>query len=374
MPYVMKFLAPESLASTIIGKGGSVITAIRQATNTRMGITEHNQLWPGTDCRVLTAQANQEDHLSDACRQIIGKLQETAAATPGESVGQLPSELRLRTIVPRAAAGGIIGKSGATVKALREKTGAKISLSEAQGGGPQASQVVDVIGSVEAVLLIVEEVNRNTQAVAGEPWFKDWAMQSGASMGSGGHAGTPRNGRGHANMGHGQHGVAVPPPAQDPLEAYDQYEQYDQYAPHPQPQSGGPQGGTTTALAQLPAAGYGEPAMDILTRIGASMPSYVLEDPRGFAMSCVVPNRLVGGIIGRGGSGTKEVQALTGTKIGIRDIPGDSENRSLNIAGPLTNTCAAYMLMMKRYLDSEARVAGPEYSDSSGGRIEILPR
>eukprot|EP00434_Breviolum_minutum_P038507 symbB.v1.2.034159.t1/scaffold4292.1/size81749/2 len=51
---------------------------------------------------------------------------------------------------------------------------------------------------------------------------------------------------------------------------------------------------------------------------------------------------------------TKEVQMLTGTKIGIREIPDDPENRSLNIAGPLANTCAAYMLMMKRYLDSEA--------------------
>ncbi|CAK9096462.1 Hypothetical protein SCF082_LOCUS45284 [Durusdinium trenchii] len=65
-------------------------------------------------------------------------------------------------------------------------------------------------------------------------------------------------------------------------------------------------------------------------------------------------NKSVGGLIGRGGAGTKEVQMLTGTKIGIREIPDDPDNRSLNIAGPLANTCAAYMLMMKRYLDSEA--------------------
>merc|ERR1711870_214101 len=84
-------------------------------------------------------------------------------------------------------------------------------------------------------------------------------------------------------------------------------------------------------------------------------PPYVMEDSRGFALSCVVPNKLVGGLIGRGGAGTKEVQNLTGTKIGIREIPDDPDNRSLNIAGPLANTCAAYMLMMKRYLDAEAQ-------------------
>ena len=88
-------------------------------------------------------------------------------------------------------------------------------------------------------------------------------------------------------------------------------------------------------------------------QVAEGLPAYVTEDPRGFALSCVVPNRLVGGIIGRGGSGTKEVQQLTGIKIGIREIPEDPDNRSMNIAGPLPNACAAYMLMMKRYLDSE---------------------
>lgn len=91
-----------------------------------------------------------------------------------------------------------------------------------------------------------------------------------------------------------------------------------------------------------------------------------MEDSRGFALSCVVPNRLVGGLIGRGGAGTKEVQMLTGTKIGIREIPDDPDNRSLNIAGPLANTCAAYMLMMKRYLDAEAQSASAPAAAGSG--------
>merc|ERR1719316_55895 len=94
--------------------------------------------------------------------------------------------------------------------------------------------------------------------------------------------------------------------------------------------------------------------VDLMLRVAQSLPAYVMEDSRGFALSCVVPNRLVGGLIGRGGQGTKEVQTQTGTKIGIRDIPGDTENRSMNITGPLPNTCAAYMLMMKRYLDAES--------------------
>merc|ERR1719401_1448488 len=102
--------------------------------------------------------------------------------------------------------------------------------------------------------------------------------------------------------------------------------------------------------------------VDLMMSVAQQLPGYVMEDSRGFALSCVVPNSLVGGLIGRGGSGTKEVQTMTGTKIGIREIPGDPENRSLNIAGPLPNTCTAYMLMMKRYLDGEA-----QSMDASGG-------
>merc|ERR1719171_1096173 len=94
-----------------------------------------------------------------------------------------------------------------------------------------------------------------------------------------------------------------------------------------------------------------------MMRVAETLPSYVMEDSRGFALSCVVPERLMGGLIGRGGAGTKEVQMITATKISIREIPGDKENRSMNIAGPLANTCAAYMLMMKRYLDAEAAAA-----------------
>ena len=84
------------------------------------------------------------------------------------------------------------------------------------------------------------------------------------------------------------------------------------------------------------------PGVDIMMRVAQGLPPYVMEDSRGFALSCVVPNRLVGGLIGRGGSGTKEIQMFTGTKIGIRDIPGDSENRSMNIAGPLAIACVPH--------------------------------
>jgi hypothetical protein len=307
MPFVLKLLTPEALASAIIGKGGTVIAELRQRTQSKIGLTEHNILFPGTDCRILTAQANSMEHLRDLSKDIISKLNDLVQTAPAENLGQ-PGELKLKILVPKAAVGGIIGKAGASVKQLREQSGAKISISDPVGTGVTAEQVVAISGTQKALEQVLTEINKQVQALNEEAWFQSWATNNG---GYGGYQGMSSGGGKGSRNGYG--------------------------------------------------GGMGmNPGVDLMLQVASGLPPYVMEDSRGFALSCVVPNRLVGGIIGRGGSGTKEVQNLTGAKIGIREIPGDPDNRSLNIAGPLANTCAAYMLMMKRYLDSESAAAQQE--------------
>mmetsp|Transcript_1793 Transcript_1793/g.4596 ORF Transcript_1793/g.4596 Transcript_1793/m.4596 type:complete len:324 (+) Transcript_1793:221-1192(+) len=302
---VLKFLAPAPLASAIIGKGGAVIAAMRTSCQARLALTEQGEVYPQTDCRVLTASANTEEHLNEVIRQIVAKLGEVAkAGDMADSVG-VEGDLKLKTLVPRAAVGGVIGKGGATIKQIRESSGAKISISEPYGSGPSADQLVSISGEAQALESVLEEVNKQIQMLKEETWFAGWGSASGAvQAGYGGLAGS-------------------------------------------------------TTLRGATGGGYGSsPGIDLMVRVAQGLPPYVMEDSRGFALSCVVPNRLVGGLIGRGGSGTKEVQMLTGTKISIREIPDDADNRTLNIAGPLSNTCAAYMLMMKRYLDAESQASG----------------
>jgi len=296
----MKFLTPEVLASAIIGKGGAVIAAMRSSCQAKLALTEQGEFYPATDCRVLTVQANEQESLTEVMRQVVGKVAELAKGQNTDGIVGTDGDLKLKTLVPKAAVGGIIGKQGATIKQLRETSGAKISISEQVGSGPGAEQTVTITGTSQALETALKEVNNQIQLLNGETWFSTWLQASGAGYNAS--------------------------------------------------NSWGGQGG------QMPYRGgnMNSPGVDIMYRVAGQLPSYVMEDSRGFALSCVVPNRLVGGLIGRGGAGTKEVQMQTGTKIGIREIPGDAENRSMNIAGPLANTCAAYMLMMKRYLDAEA--------------------
>lgn len=326
MPCVFKYLTPESLASAIIGKAGAVIAQIRTSCNAKIGLTEHGEVFPQTDCRILTAQANTEGALNDVSKEIIAKLAELVkTGGPTEAAGS-EGDLKLKVLMPRAAVGGVIGKGGAAIKQLRESSGANISISDASGTYPAADQVVSISGGAPAVTAVLTEVNRQIQMLNTETWFSQWA--SATTMAPAGLAGYA-----------GLSGVAAPIPGLLP----------------------------SPAVAALQGASYS--GINTMTQVAQSLPPYVMEDSRGFALSCVVPNHLVGGLIGRGGSGTKEVQMITGTKIGIREIPDDPENRSLNIAGPLANTCTAYMLMMKRYLDAEAQsTASSSTKGSSAAR------
>lgn len=303
MQCVVKFLAPEAMAAAVIGKGGSVIAEMRESCQAKISLTEHGKVYPQTDCRVLTAQANTEESLNDVSKRIIAKIAELVKGnTVSEGVGH-EDELKLRTLVPRSAVGGIIGKEGKRIKQIRETSGAKISISEPAGTGPGADQLVLVAGSTQALEYVVMEVNKQIQTLNSEPWFQTWAGTTGV-------------------VENAMFGIA----------------------------SGGPQ-----VALRGPPSNMNSPGIDLMMRVAQGLPPYVMEDSRGFALSCIVPNRLVGGLIGRGGAGTREVQNATGTKIGIRELPDDPDNRSLNIAGPLSNACAAYMLMMKRYLDAESQ-------------------
>mmetsp|Transcript_134892 Transcript_134892/g.262706 ORF Transcript_134892/g.262706 Transcript_134892/m.262706 type:complete len:336 (-) Transcript_134892:258-1265(-) len=302
MPCVFKFLAPEALAAAIIGKGGAAIAAMRESCQAKITVTEYGDWYPQTDGRVVTGQANTEEALNDLSKQVVAKVVESAN---GEE------ELKFRVLVPRSAVGGFIGKGGANIKQLREATGAKISTGDPTGAGPGAEQLVSVQGTAEGLETVLIEVNKQVQSLNGEPWFAAWAATT-----------VPQNQLAAGNLA----GALAAGSA-----------------------------GSAQLGASMQGNPYASPSIDTMVRVANGLPPYVMEDSRGFALSCVVPNRLVGGLIGRGGAGTKEIQQLTGTKIGIREIPDDPDSRSLNITGPLCSTCAAYMLMMKRYLDVESQ-------------------
>lgn len=292
----MKFLAPEALCAAIIGKAGSVVKDLRSKYSAKISLTDAGDFYPRTDCRVLMISAASQETVDGLIKELVAKVVEADKAMDD-------GELTLKALVPHAAAGGVIGKSGGNIKQLRESSGAMLKLENPWGKGPSADQVMTTTGSAEALEQVYSEVNKQIQLVNTESWFPTWASSSGTGRGdseswSDSYQGS--SGRGWGNDYYDQHGL------------------------------------------------------NMLWDTANALPPYVLEDERGFQITCKIPNNICGGLIGVAGSHTKQVSQWTGATISFRDIPGDDENRSLQISGQVMHVTSAYMMMMHRYLDVEA--------------------
>jgi len=306
---------------------------IEKSCRAKLRLTEMGDFFPKTDSRVLTVQAEGKESLNRVAKRLVAMLNEAAASSRGQpSEGPAQSAasdgqrqrggvargaqqaaeghsevcwdglLRLSVLLPQAAAAGLIGRGGSVIKQLIDLTGCHVKVRDDRiGSGPDATQKVDIRGTTEGLEQVLMEVNNQMQALKNEPWFASWASTPMAVAVARAELGTQLSGLGQTG-------------------------------------------------------GVAEVGMEMVGRVMDGLPNYVLEESRGFAMTCVVPHRLVGPLMGRGGSGINAVQNMTKTRIMMREIPGDAENRSMTIAGPLLNTCSAYMLMMKRYLDAEKEV------------------
>jgi transcription antitermination factor NusA-like protein len=316
----LKFLTPEALAGAIVGQGGSKIAAMRTENKAGVQLSDRKETYPGTDCRQLTLHCDTEEALLELATKILKiqlelispeELAKSKNQWSADSLGK-DGELKICLLVPRAAGGGIIGKGGAVIKQLRESSGVKkMTIGEPNSPEPGADQMVNVVGSLKACQTVIKEVSKQVQALNGEGWFGAWLASTPASSSGW------RGGGSDANWG------------------WNDWNSWNWNSGWNDGWNSGGQG------------------LDTLVQVARETPRVVLEDSRGFAMNCTVPKNLTGGLIGRRGQNVQSVKERTNADISIRPIPDDPDHNSLNIVGPLPNACAAYMLMMKLYLDAE---------------------
>ena len=135
---------PNGVVGYIIGRGGESIASMQARTGCKVQIQKEHDMNPGQTQRVITLQATTKQAI-DACRSIIeGMVQEriqTTSSGGGGGGGNNPAsqDAKLREAVaaghvlvtvevPDTDVGLVIGKAGATIKGIQDRSGANVQI------------------------------------------------------------------------------------------------------------------------------------------------------------------------------------------------------------------------------------------------------
>ncbi|KAL1500112.1 hypothetical protein AB1Y20_012785 [Prymnesium parvum] len=129
----------------LIGAGGARIQQLRARSGARIQIS--NEKVRGTNAQPVTISGS-----SEAVRAALDLIAEAVAEAPagGEGGGGGGGEADESVSVPHAVMGRVIGPSGAVIKAIREKSGARVQVGNDRLPGTQ-DQLISLWGSPDQI-------------------------------------------------------------------------------------------------------------------------------------------------------------------------------------------------------------------------------
>uniref|UniRef100_A0A3B4YXF0 RNA-binding protein Nova-1-like n=1 Tax=Stegastes partitus TaxID=144197 RepID=A0A3B4YXF0_9TELE len=358
--YFLKVLIPSYAAGSIIGKGGQTIVQLQKETGATIKLSKSKDFYPGTTERVCLIQGTVEA-LNGVHNFIAEKVREMPqSAQKPEPVSILQPQTTVnpdrvkqaKLIVPNSTAGLIIGKGGATVKAVMEQSGAWVQLSQKPEGINLQERVVTISGEPEqnrkAVEIIVQKIQEDPQSSS--------CLNISYSNVSGPVANSNPTGSPYANTAE-----VLPNAAAAAATAF----------------SGNDLLAITSALNTLASYGYNTntlglglnpaAASGVLAAVAASAnpaAAAALADGAKDVVEIAVPENLVGAILGKGGKTLVEYQELTGARIQISKkgefIPG-TRNRKVTITGsPAATQAAQYLISQRITYEQGVRATNPQ--------------
>ncbi|KAI8089684.1 uncharacterized protein BX664DRAFT_365581 [Halteromyces radiatus] len=322
-------------AGVIIGRGGKNVNEIREYSSARVTISD---IVPGAYERILTVNGPVEA-VAKAYSMVGEKI---LAEIPSDDRGQRETTLSIRLLVPDSRMGNLIGRSGSIIKSIQEESGARLNASE-EALPMSTERTMTIAGSPKAIHIVVarigdilaEHPERNMANHI--PFIPIAANPSLPPM--------PRPGypmRGGGMTGHGPGGVG----------------------PSNVSGNGGmPPYGMIPGMPGMP---MGSPFFYQGANYGAAMgpPTGGSPDYGNMGMNTnqtqqqiLIPNTMVGCIIGKGGSKINEIRQISGSHIKIMDPHGDDRERLVTITGTQESNQMALYLLYSR-LESEKNRLG----------------
>ncbi|KAG9439350.1 hypothetical protein H6P81_019515 [Aristolochia fimbriata] len=300
---IVRVLCPTEKIGRVIGKGGSSIRSVRQASGARIEVNDPKEDWD--ECVISVTSTESIDDIKSTAVEAVLLLQGKINDNDDDDT------VTMRLLVPSRIIGCLIGRSGAIINEMRKRTKAdvRISKSEKPKCAFDEDELVEVVGEVGCVRdALVQIVLR----------LRDDALKD--KEGSGRSA-PPTLPPVEPPMYAGAGNLAVSSavlPSVAPLG-------YDQRIDHPASGLGMLSTSSLYGYGSFPAEnGYG------------SIPSYSSKAYGGLQPSTLeiaIPANAVGKVMGKGGSNIANIQKISGASVEILDSKSSRSDRIAQISG-----------------------------------------
>ncbi|XP_014725110.1 PREDICTED: poly(rC)-binding protein 4 [Sturnus vulgaris] len=278
---------------SIIGKKGETVKRIREQSSARITISE------GSCPERITTITGSTDAVFRAVSMIAFKLEEDLGAG-GDGVSASRAPVTLRLVIPASQCGSLIGKAGTKIREIRESTGAQVQV--AGDLLPNSTErAVTVSGVPDTIIQCVRQIC--AVILESPPKGATIPYHPGLSLGTILLS---------ANQGFSMQG------------------QYSGVSP-----------AEVTKLQQL--SGHALP-FGPLGHAPTMMPGLDASS-QSSSQEFLVPNDLIGCIIGRHGSKISEIRQMSGAHIKIGNQTEGSSERHVTITGtPVSISLAQYLI------------------------------
>jgi len=314
---LLKLMVPNYVAGALIGKGGAVLKEMKETYGAFVRLSGGREYYPGTEERivVITGQASQ---IIDVNNLIMEKLQDPGRDSSMKNISvDVERAKQVKIILTSNASGLLIGRGGATIKAMQEESKARISIAMPDKATVQGERVVTISGSFDER---TEACRQVIEKIAGDATNMSNTNTKYTSMGTDMYTG---------------HTVNTGMPSY--------------------------QGGNNINSG-MPSYQGGNNVNSAMMRGNTGMSSYQGNNNMGSQsfqaspkklkakvhVEVKVPNTLVGAILGKQGSIIKDfVQRSGGARFKFEDKT-EEEDRTLTITGDMDQTQSAYSLVNER--------------------------
>ncbi|XP_010275880.1 PREDICTED: KH domain-containing protein At4g18375 [Nelumbo nucifera] len=297
---VIRLLCPFDKIGRVIGKGGSSIKSVRQASGARVEVDDTKG--DRDECLITVTSTEASDDVKSMAVEAILLLQ-------GKINDEDDDTVSIRLLVPSKIIGCIIGKSGSIINEMRKRTKAdvRISKSDKPKCAEDNDELVEVVGEVSSVrdalvqivLRLRDDVLKDRDGGRNPPPVSD-SLYSGGS------------------------GLSVPSvlpsvPPVAPLGGYDRVES----------------GSSLGMLSSSSLYGYG--SLSGGENGYGSLSSYSSKPYGGLpppsALEMVIPANAVGKVMGKGGANMGNIRKISGATIEFVESKSSRGDRVVHISG-----------------------------------------